>query len=104
MLWIILAILAAGLVLLLTSGDSGTVMGMADNQFARLVYLGAIGIAVGAGVLFYGGPVRGALRSAAIWLFLLLVLVAGYQYRHELQDIGHQLTLGLVPASPNTDP
>jgi len=100
MLWIILAVLGVGLVLLLASGDSGTVLGLADGQFAQLIYLGAIALAISSFVLFSGRRLGSTLRGLAAWALILLALVTGYQYRYELQDIANRMTAGLVPASP----
>ena len=100
MLWVILAILGVGLAVLLATGDSGTVLGLADGQFAQLVYLGAIAVAISAGVLFSGRRIGSTLKGLAAWALILLALVAGYQYRYELQDVGSRLTAGLIPASP----
>jgi aspartyl protease family protein len=36
----------------------------------------------------------------AIWAAIVLVLMGGYQYRYELQDIASRLTAGLIPGSP----
>ena len=48
------------------------------------------------------GPsnVSATLRGVAMWLAIILVLVAGYQYRYELQDVASRVTAGLIPGSP----
>ena len=35
-------------------------------------------------------------------MLIILVFVAGYQYRYELQDFANRVTVGLVPGSPLT--
>ena len=35
-------------------------------------------------------------RALAVWTIVILVLVIGYQYRYELQDIASRLTGGLI--------
>lgn len=98
--WIVLALLGGGLVLLVANNDSGTTLGLDNADFARLVSLGSILIFIGAG-LFYGRRAMGdVVRNLAIWLLLLVVLMAGYLYRYELQDIGSRLSAGLIPGSP----
>src|SRR5690606_33608509 len=34
------------------------------------------------------------------WAVIILGLVAGYQYRYELQDAASRITAGLIPGSP----
>lgn len=100
LLWIILGVMALGLVLLIASGDSGTVFGIEDEAFAQALYLGALGTVVAVGILGSGLRFGQAARTMAVWLLLILALVAGYQYRYELQDVASRLTAGLVPGSP----
>lgn len=100
LLWIVLAIIGAGLLVLLISGDSGAPFGLPADDFAQLVYLGALGLVVAAGIVGSGIGLGSAARSIAIWLGILVALVGGYQYRYELQDIANRLTAGLVPGSP----
>jgi aspartyl protease family protein len=40
------------------------------------------------------------MRNLAVWAAAILVLIAGYQYRYELQDVGYRVTAGLIPGSP----
>lgn len=98
--WIAIAIIAGGLVLLVANHDAGTVFGIDNASFASLVSLGAIALVIGSRILRRGTPIGGALRGVALWLLILLVLVAGYQYRYELQDVASRVTAGLVPGSP----
>ena len=100
LLWIVLGAMALGLILLLASGDSGTVFGIEDETFARTLYVGALAIVVSAGILGSGVRLGSAVRSMAVWLVVILVLMVGYQYRYELQDVASRLTAGLVPGSP----
>ncbi len=100
LLWLILGAMALGLVLLLASGDSGTVFGIEDETFARTLYLGILGAVIAAGIVGSGIRFGYAVRTAAIWLLIILVLMVGYQYRYELQDVASRLSAGLVPGSP----
>lgn len=98
--WIAIAILGIGLVLLLVNDSSGEVFGIANDDFGRFVYLGALVVVIGAGMLTRRVRLSDTLRQAALWLLVILVLVAGYQYRYELQDVVSRLTAGFVPGSP----
>lgn len=99
--WIAIAVLGGGLLLLVVNNDSGAVFGIENNIFARALYLGVLGAVLAAA--FLGRRALGNVaRNIAIWLFIVLVLVAGYQYRYELQDMANRVTAGLVPGSPIT--
>lgn len=98
--WIAIAILGGGLALLLFNDSSGEVFGMASDDFGRFVYLSALVLVIGAGIVTRRVPMGDTLRQAALWLLVVLVLVAGYQYRYELQDVASRVTAGFVPGSP----
>lgn len=98
--WCALGALALGLVLLLSSGDRGAVFGMEDDSFARLLYLGVLGAVIAAGIVGSGLRFGQMAHTMAIWLLILLGLMAGYQYRYELQDVASRLGAGLIPGSP----
>jgi aspartyl protease family protein len=100
LLWIVLAILGIGLVLLMASGDTGTVLGLEDDAFARTLYLGVFSLVVAAGIIGSGLRFGQIARTMAVWLLIILALMAGYQYRYELQDVANRITAGLVPGSP----
>lgn len=99
-LYIILGVIGAGLLVLIVNHDDGSSFGMGNDQFASLLYMGVWGAVIGAAILGGGWHLANVARDLAIWLFVILVLVAGYQYRYELQDIGNRVTAGLIPASP----
>lgn len=98
--WFAIGALALGVVVLLLGGDTGTIFGMEDESFARIVYLGVLGAVIAAGIVGSGMRFGDVARTMAIWLLLLLMLMAGYQYRYELQDVASRLSAGLVPGSP----
>ena len=98
--WIVMVLIGGGLVLLVVNHDAGTVMGVDNDVFGRMIQLGALALVIGSGIVFSRAPWGSSLKMAAGWLVVLLVLVGGYQYRYELQDVAHRLTAGLVPGSP----
>ena len=98
--WIVMALLGGGLLLLLLNASSGQTLGFENHEFASLVYLSALAIVIAAALLGRRQRLSGAAANIAIWLFLLVMLVGGYQYRYELQDFAHRVTAGLVPGSP----
>ena len=99
--WIILAVLSGGGLILLIANDSrGDVFGIENETFGRLIYLGTLVTVIGAGILGSRHGLGETARSLALWVLIILFLVAGYQYRYELQDIASRVTVGLVPGSP----
>ncbi len=98
--WVIAGVMGFGLVLLLLSGNSGTTAGMDSDGFGRLLYGGVLAAVIGAGILGSGIPIGSVARNLAIWLVIVMGLVAAYQFRYEFQDIGSRLTAGLIPGSP----
>jgi len=96
-LYILLAILAGGLALLILNHDGGRTLGLANDDFGRLVSLSAIGAMLAAGILAGRRQWGESLRQAAIWLVIIMALATGYLYRFDLQEVGNRLTAGLIP-------
>ena len=99
-LWIILGVIGAGCILLILNHDSGTVFGIESGRFASLIWLGVLGTVFGAAILPRKGQFKQFARNIAIWLVIILMLMAGYVYRYELQDVASRMTAGIVPGSP----
>ncbi|WP_411037085.1 TIGR02281 family clan AA aspartic protease [Shinella sp. BYT-45] len=95
--YLLLGILAVGLVLLILNHDSGRTLGIANDDFGRLVTLSAIGTMLATGILASRRQWGESLRQAGIWLLLVLALVTAYLYRYDLQEVGNRLTAGLIP-------
>lgn len=98
--WVVIAVLGGGLLLLLLNHSSGETLGLNNDSFGQLIYAGALLLVIGAGVLRRGTRFGDTVRSLAMWVVIVLVFVAGYQYRYELQDVTSRVTAGLVPGSP----
>ena len=98
--WIVVAIMGGGLILLVANDSSGEVLGMDIGDFGRLVYLGALGAVVASGILASGQRFGDTARSLALWMLVILALMAGYEYRYELQDVASRVSGGLIPGSP----
>lgn len=99
-LTVVLLILGAGLALLIFNDRTGRTFGMANDDFASLVYLLPIAAVLSAGVLAgrHGGLGNTA-RMLAIWLVIILGLVAGYLYRGDFASVGNRMMAGLMPGS-----
>ncbi|OBZ93781.1 aspartic protease [Pararhizobium polonicum] len=96
-LTILLGILAIGLVFLILNHDSGRTLGLVNDDFGRLVTLGAIAAMIGTGIVQSRGHLGQSLRQFGIWVLIILILVSGYLYRRDLQSFGNRLAGGLVP-------
>lgn len=75
-------------------------MGIRNDQFANTLFLGIWATLIGAAVIPRAGGLGAAARNAVSWVAIILVLMAGYVYRFELQDIGSRMTAGIIPGSP----
>lgn len=98
--WIAVAVAGAGLIWLLLGSSSDDGFSFGGDAAARTLYLGIWGAVVAAGILGSGMRLGYVARSLAVWLLIVLALIAGYQYRYELQDIASRITAGLIPGSP----
>jgi aspartyl protease family protein len=99
-LWIILGIIGVAMIMLILNDASGTTLGFANEDFGQLVWLGLIGAVIGAGLLRSGRRFGDMAGTFGIWAVIVLALIAGYQYRYELQDFASRVTAGLIPGSP----
>ncbi|MEE7455658.1 TIGR02281 family clan AA aspartic protease [Methylorubrum populi] len=105
MMWLGLAILGIGLVVLVANHDGGPVMGLDSDQLAGLVSTGALLILLAAGRWRQALAMPGAtLRSILIWLAIGAVLVAGYAYRDDAQRVGAGLVGALRPGTAVVGP
>ncbi|TIV74641.1 MAG: TIGR02281 family clan AA aspartic protease, partial [Mesorhizobium sp.] len=98
--WIVMAVIGVGLVLLMLNNSAGHTFGMNNNDFGRLIWVGVLVMVIGASLLRSGRLLGDMARNIGVWAALILVLIAGYQYRYELQDVASRVTAGLVPGSP----
>jgi aspartyl protease family protein len=98
--WIAVVVLVGGLIVLVITDSSGQVLGLDSDSFGNLVYLGALGALVASGILASGQRFGQTVRTLALWLLVILVFMAGYEYRYELQDVASRVSGGIVPGSP----
>jgi aspartyl protease family protein len=100
LLWLVLGVIGVAAVLLMLNDSSGSTLGVENNDFSRLVWLGLLGLVIGAGLLGSGRRLGDMAGNLGAWAIIALALVAGYQYRYELQDFASRVTAGLIPGSP----
>lgn len=100
---LVFLILAVGLGLLLLNHNEGSVFGIANDDFAQMVYLAPIAALLSVG--FLTGRRVGystALKQIAAWLFIILLLVTGYTYRNEIIPIKDRVLANLIPGRATT--
>ena len=98
--WIAVVVLVGGLIVLVMTNSSGEVLGLDTDSFGNLVYLGALGALVASGILASGQRFGQTVRTLAMWLLVILVFMAGYEYRYELQDVASRVSGGHHPRQP----
>ena len=98
--WIIIGLLGFALIALLISGDRGSILGLENENFARVVALAGWSIVIGASIFFSGMRFGDVAKQLAIWTLIILVLMSGYIFRFDLQDIASRLSGGIIPGSP----
>ncbi|SIT55583.1 conserved membrane hypothetical protein [Mesorhizobium prunaredense] len=98
--WLLMIAIGAGVILLILNDSAGSTFGVENYDFSRLIWLGALVALIGAGLLRSGRPLGAMARNLGTWAVIVLALIAGYQYRYELQDFASRVTAGLVPGSP----
>jgi aspartyl protease family protein len=101
--YVVIAVIVGGMVLLVIGDTTGTMSEADGGRLGSLVYLGALATVIAAGILASGRRFGDLARTLAAWLLIVLALMAGYEYRYELQDVAHRVSGGLVPGSPLTE-
>ena len=98
--WIVMLVIGAGLVLLMMNDSAGRTFGIQNHDFSRLIWVGVLVAVIGASLVRSGRPLGDMARNLGVWAAIVLALIAGYQYRYELQEVASRVTAGLVPGSP----
>lgn len=98
--WIVMAVIGLGLALLMVNHSAGETFGLANDDFGQLIWMGTLAAVIGAFVLRSGRPLGTLARQFGGWVLIVLALIAGYQYRYELQDFASRVSAGLIPGSP----
>lgn len=96
LLWILLAVIGIGAILLVINHDAGSTLGIDNDNFATLIWVGTIGTVIGLGLVTQARPGGDLLRQVAIWLAVFLALVVGYRLYQ-----GEPLFPGSQPSNPD---
>jgi aspartyl protease family protein len=93
-----LALIIAAIALI-ASHDTGTIAGLTNDEFARLIALVSIAIFIGVSVAAsYRGRLLQAVKHFTGWVAAMLVLLALYAYRGELAVVADRVIGELSPA------
>jgi aspartyl protease family protein len=96
--WIAILALILGGVALIVTHDAGTIAGVSNDDFARLVVGLSLVIFLGAAVTSsYRGRILQAVKHFAGWTMALLVLLVLYAYRGELAVVADRVIGELTP-------
>lgn len=93
--WLIAILLGLVAVFLLLSGES---TGMEGGRLLYIITLGAFALLLLVGTLgdYRGRGIQG-LRHAAVWLLVLVALLAGYSYRDDLRTVAYRVAGEVLP-------
>lgn len=97
---LLLVLIGAALAVLIFNHDTGLSFGLPNSDFASLVYLGAFGAVVGAGVVGAHRNMGEMLKNLLIWTVIILGLVTGWLYQDEARQIAVRVAGGLAPGKP----
>jgi aspartyl protease family protein len=94
------AILLALAVALAAGNAGGTTFGVSNYDVGRAGYLIALLVFVGSALFGRGLGLGYAVKTAASWLAILLVIVGAYAYRDDLAVVGGRILGALAPGMP----
>ncbi|WP_279483492.1 TIGR02281 family clan AA aspartic protease [Aureimonas sp. SK2] len=98
---ILLAVI--GLAILALTFGGGQVLGLRDDAFASLVYMGLWTTLLGSSLLIaFRGRWGQAAKSAAIWIVAFAVLIGAYAFGPEFRAVGDRMMAVLVPGRTAT--
>ncbi|SJZ51639.1 retropepsin-like aspartic protease family protein [Consotaella salsifontis] len=93
----LIALLVVGGLFLVMDGD-GYIGPVRDGQFAELVYLAAIGLFLGSGIVAASrGGLSSTIKAAGAWVALFAILIGAYAFSAELRDVGARMLGALIP-------
>lgn len=95
-------VVAAGLVLLIVS-DAGSLVGMTQDQFGRLIPLVVILVFVAAGLFSRRHKLGEMVGNLVLWVGIFGVALVGYAYRDDLSGVASRVFGELVPGAAVVD-
>lgn len=96
--WLALIVAAVAALFLLLQDGGETIAGFEASTVVPLVAFGALLVFIGASaVSHYQGRYGHAVRDFAIWVVILLALVAGYTFRSDFVMVAERVAAELMP-------
>lgn len=97
-----LALGLAGLVaiMLILQQTGNTLPSLGGDRFAYVLYMGIWAALIGSAVLSRPEGIGHSIKQFTVWIGIFLIVMAGYSYRYEMQDIASTISGGLIPGSP----
>jgi aspartyl protease family protein len=96
--WLAILALIVAAIALVVSGDAGSIAGMSNETFARVIAgLAVVTFLSGAVTSSYRGRFPEAIKHVASWAAMLLILVALYAYRSEIAMVADRVVGELTP-------
>ena len=103
LLWILLVALGLVIVFLASRQEETAIGSLASNDFASLAYkIGALVLIGGAVLAIFRERFAHAVETALLWMVIGLLLVLGYTYRFELQDVADRVMTELIQGRAST--
>lgn len=90
-------------ILFLVRGGVGSIPGLDGDGIAQIAYMSFWGALVGSALMVRPEGIGQTLRQAVLWLGIFLMVMAGYSWRYELQDLANSISGGVVGPSPLSD-
>ena len=104
MLFVAFAILITVGIALAISADFGAVVGLTQDQTARMIPLVIIGTLIASALVGRRHKLGEIISGFVIWAAIGSVLVVGYTYRGDLQRVGQRVFGALQPGAALVDP
>ena len=98
--WVLAGFLGLVLIILIASGDTGTALGFEANQFGTAAVAAVWALLIGGAVFGRGTSLYETLKQLGIWILIILMLMAAYVFRFDLQDFASRFSGGIIPGSP----
>lgn len=99
LLWICLTICGIVALFLYLNNDNMVSSSLSNTDLARMTTGGLWVTILAAGLLSSGIQLSHVFKNILIWVAIISVLIIGYNNRYHLQDIAHNISGGLIPAS-----
>ncbi|TPW29380.1 TIGR02281 family clan AA aspartic protease [Martelella alba] len=95
--WILIAIVVAGMILLMTIGRGGTTFGIDNEAFAQTVIFVSLLTMFASGFLHSGRKIGPMIRNLLIWAVIIVLIAAAYVFRNDFSNAGDRLMSAFLP-------